>query len=126
MSHRLVSNSSVVYNAETLQSSYLTIVARQVNFQDNDSNGPFGGGGGETHQVQINGVMFANYSAETQSRIQGMNYTLTEEEWDTFYNAQTFTTTSPYDKVMECSLFYIKSNLTTMFGLTKNDWTFIE
>lgn len=125
MSHRLVSNSSVVYNAQTLQSSVLTIVPRQVNFQDNDSNGPFGGGQ-QMHQVQINGVLFADYSASTQTRLEGINYTLTEEEWDTFFNAQTYTTTSPYDKVMECSLYYIKANLQPMFGLTKDDWTFVE
>lgn len=126
MSHRLVSNSSVVWNAQTLQSSYLTIVMRQVNFLDNEGNGPFGGGGQNVHQVQINGVLFANYSAETQTRLEGINYTLSEEEWNTFYNAQTYTTTLPYDKVLECGLFYIKDNLQPMFGLTKNDWTFIE
>lgn len=126
MSHRLVSNSSVVWNAQTLQSSYLTIVMRQVNFLDNEANGPFGGSGQNVHQVQINGVLFANYSAETQTRLEGINYTLTEEQWDAFYNTQTFTTTSPYDKVLECALFYIKDNLQTMFGLTKNDWTFVE
>ena len=126
MSHRLVSNSSVVWNAQTLQSSYLTIVMRQVNFLDNEGNGPFGGGGQNVHQVQISGVLFANYSAETQTRLEGINYTLSEEEWDTFYNAQTYTTTAPYDKVLECALFYIKDNLQPMFGLTKNDWTFIQ
>lgn len=125
MSHRLVSNSSVVYNAQTLQSSVLTIVARQVNFQDNDQFGPMGGGS-EVHQVQISGVLFADYSASTQTRLEGINYTLTEEEWDTFYNAQTFQGTSPYDKVMECSLMYIQDNLQTMFGLTPNDWTYVE
>jgi hypothetical protein len=124
MSHRLVSNSSVVYNAQTLESSVLTIVPRQVNFLDNDQFGPMGGG--EMHQVQINGVLFANYSANTQTRLEGINYTLTEEEWDTFYDEQTFQGTTPYDKVMECSLMYIKDNLQTMFGLTSSDWTYIE
>lgn len=126
MSHRLVSNSSVVYNAQTLQSSYLTIVPRQVNFQDNEGNGPLGGGGQDVHQVQINCVLFADYSAETQTRLEGINYTLTEEQWDTFFNAQTYTTASPYDKVIECALYYTKDNITPMFGLTENDWTFIE
>ena len=126
MSHRLISNSSVVYNAQTLQSSVLTIVPRQINFLDNDQMGPFGGGGGEMHQVQINGVLFADYSASTQSRLEGINYTLTETEWDTFYNAQTFQGTTPYDKVMECGLMYIKDNIQPMFGLTSSDWIYVE
>jgi len=126
MSHKLVSNSSVVYNAQTLQSSILTIVSKQVNFMDNDQMGPFGGGGGEMHQVQISGALFADYATNTQSRLEGFNYTLTEEEWDTFYNAQTFEGTTPYDKVMECSLMYIKSNLQNMFGLTPSDWDYEE
>ena len=125
MSHRLVSNSSVVYNAQTLQSSVLTIVPTQVNFLDNDQMGPFGGGS-EMHQVQINGVLFADYSASTQSRLEGINYTLTETEWDTFYNAQSFQGVTPYDKVMECSLLYIQDNIQPMFGLTSSDWTYIE
>ena len=123
MSHKLISNKSVIWNAQTEQSSVLTIVSRQVNFNDNESGG-FAGTPNE-HQVQINGAMFADFTGNTGTRIMGINFTLTEEEWDTFFNAQTFTTTSPYDKVMECSLFYIKNNIDTMFGLTKNDWTFV-
>jgi hypothetical protein len=78
------------------------------------------------HQVQINGVLFADYSASTQSRLEGINYTLTETEWDTFYNAQTFQGTTPYDKVMECGLMYIKDNIQPMFGLTSSDWIYVE
>jgi hypothetical protein len=45
MSHKLVSDKAVVYDAATLATSYLTIVPRQVQFLDNEGNGPFGGGG---------------------------------------------------------------------------------
>ena len=40
MSHKLVSDKSVVYDAATLATSYLTIVPRQVQFLDNEGNGP--------------------------------------------------------------------------------------
>lgn len=124
MSHRLVSDSSVVYNAETLQSSILTIVPRQVNYVSNDGQGPFGGGD-NSHQVQVSGVLFANYSAETQTRLNGINYTLTEEEWDTYFASQTFASNENYDNVMQCCLLYIKENLMPMFGLTSEDWTYV-
>jgi hypothetical protein len=124
MSHKLISNSSVVYNAQTLQSSVLTIVSRQTNFSNNDEMGPYGGGS-QTHQVQINGVLFADYGTNAQSRLEGINYTLTETEWNTFYDAQTFEGTESYDKVMECSLMYIKQMIQPMFGLTPSDWTYV-
>lgn len=125
MAHKLISNSSVVYNAQTLQSSVLTIVSRQTNFSNNDEMGPYGSGS-QTHQVQINCVLFADYGTNAQSRLEGINYTLTETEWDTFYNAQTFEGTGPFDKVMECSLMYTKEMIQPMFGLTPSDWTYVS
>lgn len=125
MSHRLVSNSSVTYNAETLQSSILTIIPRQVNYVNNDGQGPFGGGGDNSHQVQVNGVLYADYSAQTQTRLNGINFTLTEEEWDTFFAAQTFGSSENYDNAMECCLKYIQANLMPMYGLTSEDWVYV-
>ena len=125
MSHKLVSDKSVVYNAATLDSSYLTIVPRQIQFLDNEGDGPFGGGGSNEHQVQINAAMFANYGvtgSNGQTRVDGYNYTLTELEWDTFYAAQTFTSTGAYDQVVEAGLLYVLDNISPVFGLSQSNW----
>jgi hypothetical protein len=84
MSHKLTSIKSVVYNAQTLESSYLVITVPQTTFVDQGNNGPFGGGSNE-HTVNINGAIFANYSSSAQQRIDGVNYTLTETEYVEMY-----------------------------------------
>ena len=127
MSHKLVSDKSVVYNAATLDSSYLTIVPRQTQFLDNEGDGPFGGGGSNEHQVQINAAMFANFGitgSDGQQRINGYNYTLTELEWDTFYSSQSLSSTNPYDQVIEASLLYVLDNITPIFGLSSSNWIY--
>jgi hypothetical protein len=125
MSHKLVSDKAVVYNAATLESSYLTIVPRQVQFLDNESDGPFGGGGSNEHQVQINAAMFANFGqtgSQGQTRVDGYNYTLTEQEWDTFFASQSFTSPGAYDQVVETGLLYVLSNISPVFGLSQSNW----
>ena len=125
MSHKLVSDKSVVYNAATLDSSYLTIVPRQIQFLDNEGDGPFGGGGSNEHQVQINAAMFANYGvtgSNGQTRVDGYNYTLTELEWDTFFASQSFTSTGAYDQVVEAGLLYGLDNISPVFGLSQSNW----
>ena len=125
MSHKLVSDKSVVYNAATLDSSYLTIVPRQIQFLDNEGDGPFGGGGSNEHQVQINAAMFANYGvtgSNGQTRVDGYNYTLTELEWDTFFASQSFTSTGAYDQVVEAGLLYVLDNISPVFGLSQSNW----
>jgi hypothetical protein len=125
MSHKLTSNKSVVYNAQTLESSYLVITCPQVTFVDNANNGPFGGGANE-HTVNINGVVWANYSGSNQQRIDGMNYNLTESDWDAFFSSQSFSSSGSYDQVQEASLMYIKENVPTMFGLSGSNWIYSE
>jgi len=125
MSHKLVSDKAVVYDAATLATSYLTIVPRQVQFLDNEGNGPFGGGGGNEHQVQINAAMFANYGqtgSNGQVRVDGFNYTLTEEEWNTFFVSQSFTGEGSYDEVVETGLLYVLDNISPVFGLSQSNW----
>jgi hypothetical protein len=124
MSHKLVSDKSVVYNAATLESSYLTIVPKQIQFLDNEGDGPFGGGQNE-HQVQIYAVMFANFGetgSNGQIRIDSYNYALTEEEWDTFFASQSFTSAGAYDQVVETGLLYVLDNITPVFGLSQSNW----
>jgi len=125
MSHKLVSDKAVVYNAATLDSSYLTIVPRQIQFLDNEGDGPFGGGGSNEHQVQISAAMFANFGvtgSNGQTRVDGYNYTLTELEWDTFFASQSFTSTGAYDQVVEAGLLYVLDNISPVFGLSQSNW----
>lgn len=125
MSHKLTSNKSVVYNAQTLESSYLVITCPQTTFVDNGNNGPFGGGSNE-HTVNINGVVWANYSGSNQQRIDGMNYNLAESDWDAFFSSQSFSSSGSYDQIQEASLMYIKENVPTMFGLSGSNWIYSE
>ena len=125
MSHKLTSNRSVIYNAQTLESSYLVITCPQTTFVDQGNNGPFGGGSNE-HTVNINGVVWANYSSSTQQRVDGMNYTLTEPEWDNFFSSQSFESSSSYDQVQEASLYYIQENIPVIFGLSSSNWIYQE
>ena len=123
MSHKLISTKSVVYNAQTLEESVLTIVCPSLTMEDNIqqfANPNY------THSVNINGRLFAKYDTQERVMLNVLNYTLTEDEWDNFYNSRTFTSTMPYDKDMECGLFYIKSQIMPMFGLTQSDWIFLE
>ena len=126
MSHKLVSDKSVVYDAATLATSYLTIVPRQITFLDNEGNGPFGGGGGSNeHQVQISAAMFANFGvtgSNGQTRVDGYNYTLTEQEWNTFFASQSFTGEGNYDEVIETGLLYVLDNISPVFGLSQSNW----
>ena len=122
MSQKLVSDKAVVYDAATLASSYLTIVPRQITFLDNEGNGSFGG---NEHQVQIDAAMFANFGetgSNGQVRIDGFNYTVTEEEWDTFFASQSFTSDGECDKVVETGLLYILSHTNPVFGLSQSNW----
>jgi hypothetical protein len=125
MSHKLTSSKSVVYNAQTLESSYLVITCPQTTFVDNGNNGPFGGGTNE-HTVNINGVVWANYSGSNQQRVDGMNYNLTDVEWDTFFSGLSLTSTGSYDEIQEASLMYLQSNVPVMFGLSASNWNYSE
>jgi hypothetical protein len=127
MANRLVSDKAVVYNAATLASSYLTIVPRQTQFINNEGDGPFGGGGNNLHQVQINAVMFANFGvtgSNGQVRVDGFNYNLTETEWNAYFESMSFQSTGSYDEVMEASLMYVLSNITPVFGLSQSNWIY--
>ena len=125
MSHKLPSDKAVIYDAATLASSYLTIVPRQVQFLDNEGDGPFGGGGSNEHQVQINASMFANFGVTGSNgrvRLDAYIYTLTELESDTFYTSQSFTGQGSYDEIIETGLLYTLDNISPVFGLSQSNW----
>jgi hypothetical protein len=99
----------------------LVITCPQTTFVDQGNNGPFGGGSNE-HTVNINGAIFANYSSSTQQRVDGVNYTLTEPEWDTFFASQSFSSSGSYDEVVEAGLLYVLDNISPVFGLSQSNW----
>ena len=123
MSHKLVSNKAVVYNAQTQASSVLTITPAQTSFNDNEGS-PMGGGG-NTHTVSVNGIVWANYGLLGQVQIDRVNYTLNSSDWDAFYDSASasFMTTSSYDNVVETALEYIQTNLTPIYGLSATSWS---
>jgi hypothetical protein len=124
MSHKLVSNKAVMYDAQTQAESYLTLVPKATIFVDSEQMSPIG----DSHFVNVKSAFFANYSSSQEEgmRLGGFDYNLTEQEWDTFFNSQTFTSTGSYDQVIEASLNYIKENMPVVFGLSQSDWIYQE
>jgi hypothetical protein len=122
MSHKLVSNTAVVYNAQTQASSILTITPQSTNFQDNEGSY----GGGNTHTVSINGIVWANYGLIGQTQINNVSYNLNSTDWDTYYSASEaagFQSTSSYDNVVETALEYIADNIQPLYGLSAASWS---
>jgi hypothetical protein len=122
MSHKLVSNTAVVYNAQTQASSILTITPQSTNFQDNEGSY----GGGNTHTVSINGIVWANYGLIGQVQINNVSYNLNSSDWDTYYSASEasgFQSTSSYDNVVETTLEYIAENIQPLYGLSAASWS---
>ena len=107
--HKLTSNQSVIYNAETQNSGILTIEIDHLNYESFDN----------THTVLISGKIKA-----PNTDIRGVLYHLTENDWNTFFVAQTLTSTTEYDKQLEAGLYYIKSQLNGNWGLISSDWTY--
>lgn len=126
MSHKLVSNQAVVYNAQTQASSVLTITPQSTAFNDNEGNSMGMGGGGSTHTVSVNGIVWANYGLLGQTQIDRVNYTIDSTAWDAFYSsseANGFLTTSSYDNVVETALEYIADNIQPLYGLSAASWS---
>jgi hypothetical protein len=122
MSHKLVSNKAVVYNAQTQASSVLTITPQATSFNDNEG----GYNGGNTQTVGIYGIVWANYGLIGQVQIDRVNYTIDSTAWDAFYSsseANGFLTTSSYDNVVETALEYIADNIQPLYGLSAASWS---
>ena len=105
MSHKLTSNKSVVYNAQTTAASILTITPQSTNFVDNA-----GYQNGAEHTVQINGIVWANYNLINQTQTDRVNYTVDSTTWDAFVASQSLTATGSYNRTIEASLLYISSS----------------
>lgn len=121
MSHKLTSDTAVIYNAQSQASSVLTITPQQTAFNDNEGYGPMGGA---SHMVYINATVWAGYGLNTQQQVDRVNVTLTQEQWDAFVDGATLTGTGSYDTVVESALLYIKENHGNMYGLTSGSWIY--
>jgi hypothetical protein len=120
MSHKLVSNQAVVYNAQTQASSILTITPQVTSFNDNAPTSPEE----EAHTVSVSSIVWVEYGTSEQQYIDRISFVLDSTTWDNFYDSQksSFITTSSYDNTIETVLEYIKLNLTPLFGLPSSSW----
>jgi hypothetical protein len=121
MSHKLVSNQAVVYNAQTQASSILTITPQATSFNDNAPTTSEE----EAHTVSVSSIVWVEYGTSEQQYIDRINFVLDSITWDNFYDSQksSFLTTSSYDNTLETVLEYIKLNLTPLYGLPSSSWT---
>ena len=112
MSHKLTSNSSVIYNAERQFSGVLEIVPEQIVYQND---------GGTYHNVMLNCPVKVSGSNDY---VAGLNYNLDEGAWNTFFASLTLTSTDEFDKQEEAALKYVLTQIDGDWGLTENDWTY--
>ena len=112
MSHKLTSNSSVIYNAENQSSGVLEIIPEQITYQND---------GGTYHNVMINCPVRVSGSNNFAS---GLHYNIDEEAWNTFFASLTLTSTDEFDKQEEAVLKYVLTQIDGDWGLTESDWTY--
>lgn len=118
MLYYLTSNREVVYDAVTQASSSLVLTPNFVNFVDPNPHV------GSDSFTNVNGTVFANYSTNPIQVSQAF-FQLSVEQWNEYFNAQTFSSTGSYEQVVECALNYIKQHIQPMFGLAAEDWTLV-
>ena len=111
MSHKLTSNSSVIYNAERQLSGVLEIIPEQITYQNDGSS---------YHNVMIN----CPVKTPDNGYVAGLNYNVTEDAWNTFFASLTFTSTDEFDKQQEATLKYVLTQIDGDWGLTESDWTY--
>ncbi len=112
MAHKLTSNSSVIYNAETQASGTLQITPEQVIYQND---------GGTYHNVSIQCPIKVSGS---DNYVGGVYYNVSETDWNNFVSSSTLTSTNEFDKQEELSLYYVKDQIDGQWGLSKDDWTY--
>ena len=118
MLYYLLSNSEVVYDAITQASSSLILTPNFVNFVDPNPHV------GSDSFTNVNGTVFANYNINP-IQVSQVFFQLSVEQWNEYFNAQTLSSTSPYEQVVECALKYLKGHIQPMFGLTAEDWNLV-
>jgi len=110
--HKLTSNQSVIFNAETQASGVLEITPEQIIYQNDGSN---------FHNVML---VFPIKVSGTNTYVGGLNYNLTPEDWNTFFASLTLTSTNEFDKQEEAALKYALSQINGNWGLGPSDWTY--
>ena len=110
--HKLTSNQPVIYNAESQTSGILEIIPEQIIYQND---------GASYHNVML---VFPIKVSGTNTYVGGLNYNLTEDEWNTFFASLTLTSTGEYDKQEEAALKYVLTQIGGNWGLTESDWIY--
>ena len=108
MAHKLTSDSSVTYNAEAQTSGVLTITLTYINYEP-DNN----------HNLSILGEVTSGNTS-----VASLNYSLSENAWNTFFNAQTLSSSEEYNKQVEAALLYVKQEINSKWGLNSSNWTY--
>ena len=123
---KLISNQAVLYDAQSILSSVLTIVVRNVNIEN--LQGPLGyqNEGLPSGSVIINTSIYANCGESTQTPVDGYNVNIPEITWNNFFNSQSLTTTELFNQVIETALLYTKENIPVMYGLSGSNWTYVN
>jgi hypothetical protein len=112
MSHKLTSNSSVIYNAERQLSGVLEIIPEQITYQND---------GVSYHNVMLNCPVRVSGSNDFAT---GLNYNISENDWDVFFASLTLTSTDEFSKQEEAALKYVLTQIDGDWGLTESDWTY--
>ena len=123
---KLISNQAVLYDAQSILSSVLTIVVRNVNIENIHGALGYQNKGLPSGSVIINTSIYANYGESNQTPVNGYNTNMSETTWDNFSNSQSLTTTELFNQVMETALLYTKENIPVMYGLSGSNWTYVN
>jgi len=123
---KLISNQAVLYDAQSILSSVLTIVVRNVNIENIHGALGYQNKGLPSGSVIINTSIYANYGESNQTPVNGYNTNMPETAWDNFSNSQSLTTTELFNQVMETALLYTKENIPVMYGLSGSNWTYVN
>ena len=123
---KLISNQAVLYDAQSILSSVLTIVVRNVNIENIHGALGYQNKALPSGSVIINTSIYANYGESNQTPVNGYNTNMPETAWDNFSNSQSLTTTELFNQVMETALLYTKENIPVMYGLSGSNWTYVN
>jgi len=121
---RLVSDKSVLYDAQTQQSSILTAVTRDVTMEDIEGMPAYYNTGLPSGSVIVNVQIYADFGTENQMPINGFTANVNEDDWDNFYTSQSLVSTELFDQVMETALYYTQDNIPVMYGLSGSNWVY--
>jgi len=121
---RLVSDKSVLYDAQNQLSSILTAIPGNVNMENIEGALGYLNTALPSGSVLVNVSIYANYGESNQTPINGYNANVTETVWDNFFASQSLSSTELFNQVMETALLYTKENIPVMYGLSGSNWIY--